>query len=89
MIQLFDTLKRTQPGLLEKKLIPIDGDVSQLNLGISLNDRETLIKDVDLFFHVASSIRFIEPIKNAITINIRGTREICALALEMSKLQVN
>lgn len=81
-------MKKLHPGLLEEKIVPIDGDVSQLNLGISSNDRLTLINEISILFHVASSIRFIEPIKSAIIMNIRGTRDICKLALEMTKLEV-
>lgn len=40
-------------------------------------------------FHVAATVRFDDPLKNAIITNTRGTREICQLALEMKKVQVN
>lgn len=86
--EVFNVLKKNYPGLLESKLHAINGDVIEPNLGISREDKKCLVKKISIFYHVASSIRFVEPIKNSILMNLRGTRNICQLALEMCKLEV-
>lgn len=85
--QLFDTLKDANYEL-EKKLVPILGDVMQLKLGLSDEDRALLVDNVSIIFHVAASVRFNEPLKNAVLMNTRGTREVCRLGLATKKLEV-
>lgn len=62
--------------------------MSELNLGISPEDRKTLIEKVNIIFHGAASVRFDDPLKKALLLNTRGTRELCTLALEMENLEV-
>lgn len=38
-------------------------------------------------FHVAASVRFDDPLKKAILLNTRGTREICEMARRIPKLK--
>ena len=74
---IFDILKRKTPNFMDK-LIPISGDVSELGLGISKEDKNRL-KNVSVVFHSAASVRFDDPIKDAILMNTRGTREVLRL----------
>lgn len=57
-------------------------------LGISSEDRQHLIETIDVIYHCAASIRFDDPLSDAIIMNIRGAREICTLALEMKHLAI-
>lgn len=74
---------------MEKKLIPIIGDVTQLRLGLSDEDYNILIENVTIVFHVAASVRFDEPIRDATIMNVRGTREVVNLAKQMKNIEVN
>lgn len=47
-----------------------------------------LKENVSVIFHAAASIRFDDPLKKAILLNVRGTREVSQLALEMKKVEV-
>lgn len=47
----------------KNKLIAIEGDLVEPNLGISEQDRKTLIKNVNVVFHSAATVRFDEPLK--------------------------
>lgn len=58
----------------------------ELNLGIGDDDTETL-SNCSLIFHCAASVRFDDPIRKAILLNTRGTREICLLAQKLPKLK--
>lgn len=58
----------------------------ELSLGIAESDRQKL-SNCSIIFHCAASVRFDDPIKKAILLNTRGTRELCLLARKMPKLK--
>lgn len=64
----------------------IQGDVIELNLGLSEEDLAK-IKSCSIIFHAAASVRFDDPLKSAILLNTRGTRETCELAKTMPNLE--
>jgi len=88
LFQLFDKLR--EEGLLNfEKLIPISGDVSKKELGLSAADRQTLVERVTIIIHTAASVRFNDSLKYAIFVNTRATRDICILAQNMKNLIVS
>ncbi|XP_065217916.1 putative fatty acyl-CoA reductase CG5065 [Planococcus citri] len=87
-LPLFEPLKKSHPSEIFNKVIPITGDIKKLGLGISPEDRKTLIDNVSVIFHAAASVRFDDPIHEAIIINTRGTREVVALAKEIKNIAV-
>mgnify|MGYP000259348948 CR=1 FL=1 len=87
MLQLFDTLKCNNPENLTK-IIPLKGDCLELNLGLSTDDHKLLIEEVSVVFHGAANVRFGEPLKSAILLNTRGTREMMLLSRSMKQLRV-
>uniref|UniRef100_A0A182HXK5 Fatty acyl-CoA reductase n=1 Tax=Anopheles arabiensis TaxID=7173 RepID=A0A182HXK5_ANOAR len=82
---LFDMLKRENPEVL-KKIQPIEGDCTMLKLGMSHESMERM-KDVQFVFHAAASVRFDDPLKDAILINTRSTREVLDWAKTLRKLR--
>lgn len=68
------------------KLHVVEGDAIKLNLGLSEYDRARL-KSCSVIFHAAASVRFDDPLKDAILLNTRGTREVCELARTMLNLK--
>lgn len=85
--KLFLRIKHERPKFVHKISV-VAGDVSLPGLGLSLNDREKLAKEVDIIFHGAATVKFDEHIRTAININVLGTREIIKLAKEMVRLKV-
>lgn len=83
---IFDRLKK-ENSKFRHKVVGIAGDCSLPNLGISLEDRQTLIEQVNIVFHVAATVRFDEKIKTAVDINVRATQDMLRLAQEMPKLK--
>jgi len=75
--------------LIEEKILPVLGDMTELRLGLSEKDYNFLVKNVSVVFHVAASVRFDEPIKDATIMNVRGTREVVQLAKQMKNLKVS
>lgn len=53
-----------------KKVIPIEGDLLEPNLGISSSDEKLLIDECNIIFHSAATVRFDEPLKYFNDINI-------------------
>jgi alcohol-forming fatty acyl-CoA reductase len=82
---LFDLLKEQDSEAFEK-LHVIEGDVGELNLGICKSDLEKL-KTCSVIFHAAATVRFDDPLKSAILLNTRGTREMCKLAQSLPNLK--
>nr|CAD7433814.1 unnamed protein product [Timema monikensis] len=88
-VQLFDRLKSEQDGVLSRKVVGVAGDVLiSPDLGLSLADKELLCRDVSIVYHAAATIRFDEPLKRAVMLNTRGTRQMLELAKEMHKLEL-
>ncbi|CAL1689787.1 unnamed protein product [Lasius platythorax] len=82
---LYDKLREKQPSNF-KKLIPVSGDISKENLGLSAADRQMLAEKVTIIIHSAATVKFNESLKHAILINTRPTRDICILAENMKNL---
>lgn len=70
------------------KLVAVNGDVGQPNLGMSESDYETVTQEVSVIFHGAATVRFDEALKSAVYINIRGVSEILKLAKKCKSLKV-
>lgn len=65
------------------------GDTKAEGLGLPPVERQFLIDRVSIIFHVAASVRFDDPLRDAIFINTRSTRDVCILAASMKKLVVS
>jgi len=66
----------------------IEADLGKLDLGLSQENRARLL-DTNVIFHAAATVRFNEPIRIAININVRGTKQLLLYAKEMSNLKVH
>ncbi|XP_050074498.1 fatty acyl-CoA reductase 1-like [Anopheles maculipalpis] len=82
---LFDVLKSKHPEALQK-IHPIEGDCTRLKLGMSAESMERM-SEVQFVFHAAASVRFDDPLKDAILINTRSTREVLDWAKTLRKLR--
>ncbi|KAI4478303.1 hypothetical protein M0804_011957 [Polistes exclamans] len=83
---LFSKVKEMQPKF-SHRIVAIEGDCMLPNLGISMIDRATLIREVSIIFHVAATVKFNEKIKTAVAINVRSLKDLISLSKEMPKLK--
>lgn len=83
---MFDRLRMEKPDALDK-LIPVAGDICEPLLGLS-EESFNLTKNVDVVIHSAATIRFEEPLRDAIKKNVGGTYECCKVAQRMKKLKM-
>lgn len=79
---LFDRIRNENPGNL-KKVIPINGDITLNELGISEIDQITICQEVSIVFHSAATVKFDEKIKQSVTINMLGTKQLMELCHRM------
>lgn len=54
--QAFVKVRRKDDTLLNK-VVPLTGDASEKNLGLSEEDQKTLFREVSVIYHVAASVR--------------------------------
>lgn len=60
--KLFETVSQYYPDF-RSKVEAIQGDLVEPNMGISPEDEQTLINNVNVVFHSAATVRFDEPLK--------------------------
>ncbi|KAM3609502.1 uncharacterized protein V6R79_015928 [Siganus canaliculatus] len=85
--KLFERLQDEQPGFAEK-IVAVNSDLTQLELGLSKQDQSVLTENINIVFHCAATIRFNEPLKDAVQLNVLATQKLLGLAHKMKKLQV-
>jgi len=84
---MFDPLIREQPEMLTK-LVPVEGDISLPNLGISSSDLELLADNVSVVFHSAATVRFNEELRTAVNLNVKGPQRLLHICHQMKHLVV-
>jgi fatty acyl-CoA reductase len=83
---IFDWLRKERPEALNK-VVPVFGDITLPELGISQADQKILTDGVSVVFHSAATIKFDEKLKMAVGMNILGTKLIVQLCHKMLKLE--
>ncbi|XP_005099500.2 fatty acyl-CoA reductase 1 [Aplysia californica] len=84
--KLFDRLRKERPDFASK-LRPIHGDMLLPDLGLSPEDRAELEQKINIVFHSAATIRFDEPLRVAVEMNVVAVRKMLALARKLEHLE--
>ncbi|XP_034296280.1 fatty acyl-CoA reductase 1-like [Pantherophis guttatus] len=84
--KVFDRVREEWPNFHEK-IKPISAEFTKPNLAISSEDTEELLSEVNVIFHCAATVRFDEPLKDALLLNVMGTQELLRLAHQMKNLE--
>ncbi|CAH1646540.1 unnamed protein product [Spodoptera littoralis] len=82
----FDRIKTSRNEDL-KKIVVISGDITRENLGLHENVLKALENEVSIVFHLAATVAFRLPLKDAMRINVNGTENVIELCRRMIKLQ--
>ncbi|XP_017846787.1 fatty acyl-CoA reductase wat [Drosophila busckii] len=82
---MFSLLHKTNAQCLER-IVSIAGDCQEQDLGISEADRQLLAAEVQVVLHSAATVRFCEPLHQALDINTRATQLLLQLAKQMKQL---
>ncbi|NWR30183.1 FACR1 reductase, partial [Tachuris rubrigastra] len=84
--KVFDRVREDCPNFHEK-IKPINAELTQPKLAISAEDEEELLTRVNIVFHCAATVRFDEPLKHALQLNVMGTQRLLELARQMQNLE--
>uniref|UniRef100_A0A1B6IKS1 Fatty acyl-CoA reductase n=1 Tax=Homalodisca liturata TaxID=320908 RepID=A0A1B6IKS1_9HEMI len=84
--KVFLRMKTEVPDYLSKVSF-VDGDLSEPDLGLSEADRQMLSDKVNIVFHSAADVRFLQPLRLAIESNLQGGKRVLDLAKGMKNLQ--
>lgn len=85
---VFEKLLQSHTTDVFQKLIPIAGDVGEENLGLSPQDRQTLVDNVNVVIHSAATLDFQESLRPTVNVNLLGTRRIMELCKDAKNLKV-
>ena len=80
---VFNSLRESHPENLSK-FVAIPGDTTADDIGLSPSNKELLIKEVSVIFHMAANVKFDLPLKTAVTLNTRGTFNVLQLAKQVT-----
>ncbi|CAF5101166.1 unnamed protein product, partial [Rotaria magnacalcarata] len=83
---LFNVARAANPNF-ESKILAVQGDILDPNLGLNAHDEQTLIENCHIVFHSAATVRFHEPLRLAVQMNVASVVKILALCHKMKKLQ--
>ncbi|KAL1431356.1 hypothetical protein MTO96_014212 [Rhipicephalus appendiculatus] len=85
--EIFHALRCSDSHFARSKVIAVEGDLTLPELGLSAEHRRALLDNVDIVFHSAAIVKFDEPLKSSIDMNVLGTRRLLQLCQGMSKLK--
>nr|XP_043892252.1 fatty acyl-CoA reductase 1 isoform X3 [Solea senegalensis] len=85
--KLFERLRDEQPDFAEK-IVAVSSDLTMPELDLSEEDRSVLAENVHIVFHCAATVRFNEPLKDAMKLNVLATQKMLALAHRMKHLEI-
>jgi alcohol-forming fatty acyl-CoA reductase len=85
--KIFDNIREKNPDVLSK-LVCIPGDINEPKIGMDERDIKILQDNIDIVFHVAATVRFNEPLRDAANLNTFGTKRVMELCTKMRNLRV-
>ncbi|XP_023145397.2 fatty acyl-CoA reductase 1 isoform X2 [Amphiprion ocellaris] len=85
--KLFERLQDEQPSFKEK-IVALSSDLTLPDLDLNRDHQNLLSDRVHVVFHCAATIRFNEPLKDAMQLNVLATQKMLSLARRMKQLEV-
>ncbi|KAJ4443859.1 hypothetical protein ANN_05646 [Periplaneta americana] len=85
-IPLFDRLRNERPDALQK-ILPLQGDITQEELGLTPDNKARIQEEVSVVFHCAATLRLEARLKDAVEMNTAGTWRLLQLARGMKSLK--
>src|SRR4029079_3248557 len=87
----FDPLRQQHGGkdalaaFLREKVVVVDGDITEPNLGMSEELAERVAKDIDVLINSSGRVTFNPPLESALRTNVEGTKNVIAFAKRMRR----
>jgi long-chain acyl-CoA synthetase len=87
----FDPLRARYGGpeglaqVLRQKVVVVDGDITEPNLGLGEAEAEKVAKDIDVLINSSGRVTFNPPLESALRTNVEGTKNVIAFAKRMKR----
>jgi long-chain acyl-CoA synthetase len=87
----FDPLREAHGGpeglakFLKEKVVVVDGDITEPNLGLSEEMAEAVAKNTDVLINSSGRVTFNPPLESALRTNVEGTKNVIAFAKRMKR----
>ena len=87
----FDPLRDKHGGkaaleaFLREKVVVVDGDITEPNLGMSEEVAERVAKDIDVLINSSGRVTFNPPLESAMRTNVEGTKNVITFAKRMRR----
>ncbi|XP_023227144.1 putative fatty acyl-CoA reductase CG5065 [Centruroides sculpturatus] len=83
--KIFENVLLKNPEICNK-VECIEGNLTQDNFGISSSNMNLITKNVSMVFHLAASVKFTEPFRNAFVNNVEATKNVAEVCRRMNNL---
>jgi fatty acyl-CoA reductase len=86
---IFDKIRSMKNGQeLLDKIVTVNGDIGEKDLGISEADMQMMVNDktLSIVYHSAATVKFDEPLKTAIKFNLIATKSMIELCKKLPNL---
>jgi len=83
---LYDNLRSTDLGFMDK-VVAVLGDVQEDELGIDEERRTFLADNIDIVFHSAATVKFEEPMRYAVEMNVLAVQRMIRLCKTFKHLE--
>ncbi|XP_067131251.1 putative fatty acyl-CoA reductase CG5065 [Centruroides vittatus] len=83
--KIFENVLLKNPDIYNK-VECIEGNLTRENLGISFSDMNLITKNVSVVFHLAASVKFDEPFRDAFVNNVEATKNVAEVCRQMKNL---
>jgi long-chain acyl-CoA synthetase len=77
--------KAALAAFLREKVVVVDGDITEPNLGMSEELAERVAKDIDVLINSSGRVTFNPPLESALRTNVEGTKNVIAFAKRMRR----
>jgi len=86
MIQQKPLNIRLKKELITSKLVPIESNLTYNDLGLTEENKQLLMNEVSIIFHVAASVKFEAPLEVNMRHNVVATKEMLDMACQFKQL---
>lgn len=76
------------PEDMREKIKPIEGDVTEDNLGLSSESESELVDNVEMIVHLAASVNYAENLKKSMKSNLEGSKNVLDFATKVCRLEL-
>ncbi|XP_058797227.1 fatty acyl-CoA reductase 1-like isoform X2 [Phymastichus coffea] len=83
---IFDRLRQEYRDF-QRKVTPIKGDLINEDLGLSEKDKQRIINEVNIIYHNAANVQFLEKVRVSLKTNVLGTKRMLDLARECKHME--